>query len=416
MRILHVGPFLDWGRGPRSGGKTRSVWALIKYQVRKGHKIWHLSLSSEPELRENVPESLSGVHTVLSSGYGYSLKNFLSIDWRLILNSFTRRPISETIGIIKDAVRLRSMLEDIRPDLIHLHYSSSWFPLAFRVARGNMPLLTTCYSWHKLEHLLGEGKKAEADYERYYARDTIARSDKVVLIGDHNALVARDLGIGFPGGYDVVHVPLPDGYSGVLDRIACKAQVGLPDRKVILYCGVLKLNDRKRLDLLLKAVACSEHLRKGFTVVVIGDGASKPGLEQMAKELGVDCRFVGRVPDKAAMSVYYNAADVFGLPSEGEGWGVVYTEALYCGTPVTGYYHTMATLGKIVGDAICEPYDVARETPADLADKIIRLSQASFDRKAASDRIWQSFNDDAISEKYERIYAGMAGARGSVTR
>ena len=69
--------------------------------------------------------------------------------------------------------------------------------------------------------------------------------------------------------------------------------------------------------------------------MVAGDGDDRPRLEQMARDLGVyeATRFVGAVPDNE-LSDLYRLADIFVMPSSGEGFGIVFLQALASGIPV----------------------------------------------------------------------------------
>jgi glycosyltransferase involved in cell wall biosynthesis len=73
------------------------------------------------------------------------------------------------------------------------------------------------------------------------------------------------------------------------------------------------------------------------TIVIAGDGPLEPALRARASALGVADRvhFVGRVAD-ADLPAYYQAADVFVLPSiaRTEAFGVVQVEAMAAGLPV----------------------------------------------------------------------------------
>jgi glycosyltransferase involved in cell wall biosynthesis len=55
----------------------------------------------------------------------------------------------------------------------------------------------------------------------------------------------------------------------------------------------------------------------------------------LAQELGVHQHVIlaGYVPDEELVN-FYNLCDVFAMPSKGEGFGIVYLEALGCGKPV----------------------------------------------------------------------------------
>lgn len=71
--------------------------------------------------------------------------------------------------------------------------------------------------------------------------------------------------------------------------------------------------------------------------LIAGVGEDRTRLERIAHQHGVaqQVRFLGKVP-KADLPDLYRAADLFVLPSTGEGFGIVYLEAMACGTPAIG--------------------------------------------------------------------------------
>jgi phosphatidylinositol alpha-1,6-mannosyltransferase len=71
--------------------------------------------------------------------------------------------------------------------------------------------------------------------------------------------------------------------------------------------------------------------------IVIGDGDDRSRLEALAKETGVQkqVHFVGLVPAKE-LPDYYRLADLLVMPSTGEGFGIVFLEAMACGIDVIG--------------------------------------------------------------------------------
>jgi len=80
-------------------------------------------------------------------------------------------------------------------------------------------------------------------------------------------------------------------------------------------------------------------LAAGLDVVYLigGEGPDRARLERLAMEFGVsaEVRFLGRVPAEALPDLY-RAADLFVMPSSGEGFGIVYLEAMASGTPALG--------------------------------------------------------------------------------
>jgi phosphatidylinositol alpha-1,6-mannosyltransferase len=91
----------------------------------------------------------------------------------------------------------------------------------------------------------------------------------------------------------------------------------------------------KGVDVVLRAMP--EILRRcpEARYVVVGDGNDRATLERLATSLGIAGRveFRGEL-SSAALCRAYQEADVFVLPSQTEGFGIVFLEAMYGGLPV----------------------------------------------------------------------------------
>src|SRR5262249_40651191 len=115
-----------------------------------------------------------------------------------------------------------------------------------------------------------------------------------------------------------------------------RSTLGLPyDKRIILSVG--GLIPRKGFDLLVKALKMlSTQLHQhDLYLVIVGEGESRPELEQLIAELDLDAqvRLVGSVSHQE-LYLWYSAADLFCLASSREGWPNVVLEALASGTPV----------------------------------------------------------------------------------
>jgi phosphatidyl-myo-inositol dimannoside synthase len=84
--------------------------------------------------------------------------------------------------------------------------------------------------------------------------------------------------------------------------------------------------------------AIPKLLERGHDVVyvVVGEGDDRPRLVALAKKSGVGdrVRFVGAVERQTVIDAY-RAADLFLMPSTGQGFGIVF-EAMASGTPALG--------------------------------------------------------------------------------
>jgi glycosyltransferase involved in cell wall biosynthesis len=69
--------------------------------------------------------------------------------------------------------------------------------------------------------------------------------------------------------------------------------------------------------------------------IIVGDGSDRPRLEKKARALGVHDRvvFAGLISE-AEKADHYRLADTYVMPGWGEGFGIVYLEAMACGIPV----------------------------------------------------------------------------------
>lgn len=107
-------------------------------------------------------------------------------------------------------------------------------------------------------------------------------------------------------------------------------------------------------------IACLPQLLAwGHDVVyrIAGDGDDRTRLERLAREHGVADRvhFLGAVA-RSGLPDLYRGADLFVLASRGEGFGIVFLEAMACGTPA---------LGLAVGGAVDALDGLGRAVPGE---------------------------------------------------
>jgi len=93
----------------------------------------------------------------------------------------------------------------------------------------------------------------------------------------------------------------------------------------ILFVG--RLQDRKRVDLLLKA--CAQQTRP-LRLTIVGDGPARKTLESLSRDIFPDARFLGAQRGEA-LRKSFEQADLFVLPGTG---GLAVQEAMAHGLPV----------------------------------------------------------------------------------
>jgi glycosyltransferase involved in cell wall biosynthesis len=136
-----------------------------------------------------------------------------------------------------------------------------------------------------------------------------------------------------PGGVDHRRFVSPTAAKSDLRR-----RLRLPaDGPMIIT--VRRLAARMGLDNLIAAMpAVLQALPAEVHLVVVGQGQLREHLERRVSALGLGghVHFVGFVSDKA-LPLYYQAADLFVLPSRSlEGFGLITLEAFSSGLPVVG--------------------------------------------------------------------------------
>lgn len=110
----------------------------------------------------------------------------------------------------------------------------------------------------------------------------------------------------------------------------------LRDRTVLLTVGRMSPHERyKGHDRILEILPTIAVTVPDVAYLVVGEGGDRPRLEEKARELGVADRvvFTGFVSESEKAD-HYRIADAFVMAGWGEGFGIVFLEALACGVPV----------------------------------------------------------------------------------
>ena len=111
---------------------------------------------------------------------------------------------------------------------------------------------------------------------------------------------------------------------------------GLDGKKVMMTLGRLEETERyKGVDEVLDVMPQLLKEVPNLVYLVAGEGSGRMRLQEKAKSLGLKGRvtFTGFIPESEKAD-HYRLADAFVMPGWGEGFGIVYLEAMACGVPV----------------------------------------------------------------------------------
>ena len=177
-----------------------------------------------------------------------------------------------------------------------------------------------------------------------------------------------------------------------------RASLGLKGKHVLLSVG--RMDPRLRYKGQDRVISIIPDLvAKGYDIhyLITGEGDDREWLEALARDVNVSERvhFLGSL-GLASLAETYRAADLFVLPSTGEGFGIVFLEAMASGTPalglgIAGAKDALADgeLGVItserdLGVAIASMLDQQKPVPEQLASAV--QSRFGRDRFAAGAR------------------------------
>jgi phosphatidylinositol alpha-1,6-mannosyltransferase len=153
------------------------------------------------------------------------------------------------------------------------------------------------------------------------------------------------------------------------DGSALRRAWGLHDKRVLLTVGRMDAREGyKGHDRVIAALP--QLLADGYDVVyvVVGEGDDCARLQDFAAKRGVAerVRFVG-VLDQDVLVDAYRMANLFVMPSSGEGFGIAFLEAMACGTPALG----LAVGGAV--DALADGEFGAMASETEFAAVLARL-------------------------------------------
>lgn len=129
------------------------------------------------------------------------------------------------------------------------------------------------------------------------------------------------------------------------DREMSRAKLRVEGKHVLLSVSRMDARQRyKGQDRVISVIPLL--LERGYDIqyFIVGEGDDRPRLETLARETKVSGRvhFLGPIALNDLVDAY-RAADLFVMPSTGEGFGIVYLEAMASGTRALGHKSGGAT-------------------------------------------------------------------------
>ena len=213
-----------------------------------------------------------------------------------------------------------------QPDLIfimHANFTSVWLLCRRFVSAKVFAVGAGIDVWNIRNRGL---KRALRKVHRLLAISDFTRQKMAYQLG----VVASSIGFLFPT-FDSKNFKLNDKPRFLLKRYRLAAST----RVIFTLARLEKSEQYKGYDQLIRALP---EIRKHFPEVryiLGGSGSDRQRIEELVRklDLGEIVILPGRIPEYEICS-HYNFCDIFAMPSKGEGFGIVFLEALACGKPV----------------------------------------------------------------------------------
>jgi len=365
---------------PFPGGIAEHIYNLKKALEKRGHDVWVLTAHYYRGIHEDKDE--------------YRNERVVRIGKVVVLpplKMFNSTQLTITFDPVLH-LRVRDFIRKNRFDIVHLHG-----PLA-----PNLPGLVSHYSpypqvatfhtaflgfnWNKVGKFLfyrDSRKIRKYIFVSRVAKDAI----------DH---VYKSTGIIIPNGID-------------FERFHKQKEKLIKDRTDKILVGFLsRLEPRKGLDILIKALAISDFLRYNVELIVGGDGPLRKKYEFMARDSGIKFKFLGQI-ERGKVPAFYKSLDVFVAPSRGgESFGMILLEAMASGVPVIA--SDIPGYMEVIKDGF-NGILFKNETPECLSQKLIFLIRNDAVRNILVDNalnFTRKYDWEIIAQRIEKVYLEVA--------
>lgn len=223
-----------------------------------------------------------------------------------------------------------SAVRDLHPALIHAHFAPDGAS-ALRISTAlRVPLVVTLHGYDATTHDKELRRSSAGKLFLLKRRELWSRASIFLCVSE---FIRREaLAAGYP------EEKLRVQYIGI-DRAIYRpyAQSG---EKLVLFAG--RLVPKKGCIHLLKAMQQVQQKDPSARLAIIGNGPLRPELEQSARELDVNCEFLGAQQPSSVLA-WMKRARVLCMPSiaapngDNEGLGMVLLEAQALGRPAVGF-------------------------------------------------------------------------------
>ncbi|MFC1551711.1 glycosyltransferase [Candidatus Latescibacterota bacterium] len=257
-------------------------------------------------------------------------------------------------AFLKLSIKLKEIVkqDQTEPFLLHAHLTPCQFyvPIAARIARLRMPLLTTEHNTNNRRRTMAFGKLFDRKLYNPY-RHIICISEGVKTSMTNWLPKINNRLITIPNGVNT------DEFNTLLQPVQ--------NSECPIIISVGRIHKQKNYQTAIKACALLKDLN--FEYHILGDGVEKPVLRKLIEEQGL----VGKVKLLGFQSnvvEYLSRSNVFFMPSYWEGFGLAVVEAMACGLPVV--VSDVPGVREIIGQNQKSGFLIDPHDPVSISEKL----------------------------------------------
>ncbi len=180
-------------------------------------------------------------------------------------------------------------------------------------------------------------------------RMALRAADRLISVSRDTARMAADCSGVSQGNIVLLPNRVRDFFCLPKSRAEARSLFDLDSQPVLLTVG--RIDSKQRHKGHERIIAAMPSLLEKFPDILYLIAGAGDDLERLRKiaeahEVVDRVKFLGRVSDEI-LPLLYGAADLYAMPSTGDGFGIAFVEAMACGTPALG----LAIGGTV--DALC---------------------------------------------------------------
>ena len=209
--------------------------------------------------------------------------------------------------------RLKSIVEEFKPDIIHIHGAHELVYISRSIA-SDIPVVFTCHGY--ATSLPSIDYKISAFINKKWG-------DKVITVSNYDR--ENLIKAGLPEDKTVLI------YNGVTE-ISEKKELPIETEGLVIGTAA-RLTRSKGIRYLIEAFSYLHNKYRDINLVIIGEGEERKNLEILAQDLKINNRvfFLGAIPDARC---YFRNFHIFVLPSLSEAFSITILEAVSQKIPV----------------------------------------------------------------------------------